>query len=212
MRYEKGHKDETRRRVVEVAARKFKKDGIEATGIAGVMAEAGLTHGGFYAHFASKEDLIRSAIDSPPGRTADAFAATALKARGEGRDGLQAIVERYLRPLHRDHPENGCTAAALAPELGRLSKGPRQAFGENIDGIIKVIAAEIPSQPSETAYATASAIFSLMMGALQLSRAVADPIRSEALLVAGRGAALALGGRTTIDPRRPSPSSAKAGP
>ncbi|WP_204314932.1 TetR/AcrR family transcriptional regulator, partial [Klebsiella pneumoniae] len=89
MRYAAGHREETRRRVVEVAARRFRKDGIEAAGVAGLMADAGLTHGGFYAHFSSKEALVRDAIVAALTTSRDHLAAEAAAARAEGRDALE---------------------------------------------------------------------------------------------------------------------------
>jgi TetR/AcrR family transcriptional repressor of nem operon len=192
MRYEKGHKDETRRRIVETAARRFRKDGIEATGIAGLMADAGLTHGGFYAHFSSKEDLVRSAVDNALKTTAAEHAAAAAAARAEGRDGLETIVRRYLSKVHRDHPETGCAIASLAAELARSPTETRAALAQDADDFVKVIAAEIPAASPEAARATALTIFALMVGTLQFARAMPDAAASEAMLASGRRAALAL--------------------
>ncbi len=102
MRFDKGHKEQTRRRIVETAARRFRKEGVEAVGIAGLMADAGLTHGGFYAHFASKEELVRAALEeaSDQGRERRCK----LLEKGEN---LEALVRSYLRPVHRDTPELG---------------------------------------------------------------------------------------------------------
>ena len=193
MRYEKGRKDETRQRIVEVASRRLRKQGIDATGISPLMSEAGLTHGGFYAHFTSKDDLARSAIDLALRETRDRLAAAARKAHEAQSDGLEAIIAYYLRAAHRDHPESGCAAAALLAELTRLPKESRDVLACDVREIILVIAAEISSPTPEIAYATASAIFSLMIGSLQLARGITDERASEAMLAAGRAAALALG-------------------
>ena len=113
MRYEKGRKDTSRRRITEVAAERFRRDGIAASGLAGIMSEAGLTNGTFYPHFRSKSDLVRESL------------ATALEARAEEMlqaataGGLEAVLEAYLSPEHRDHPEKGCPVAALLPEVAR---------------------------------------------------------------------------------------------
>jgi TetR/AcrR family transcriptional regulator, transcriptional repressor for nem operon len=192
MRYEKGRKDETRQRIVEVASRRLRKDGIGATGIAGLMADAGLTHGGFYAHFTSKDDLVQSAIHLALRETRDRLAAAARKAHETKGDGLEAIIAHYLRAAHRDHPESGCAAASLLGELARLPEGSRDVLAHDVREIILVIASEISSPTPEVAYAIASAIFSLMIGSLQLARGIADDRASEAMLAAGRAAALAL--------------------
>jgi TetR/AcrR family transcriptional regulator, transcriptional repressor for nem operon len=192
MRYEKGRKDETRQRIVGVASRRLRKDGIGATGIAGLMSDAGLTHGGFYAHFSSKDDLVRSAIHLALRETRDILAAAARKARETKGDGLEAIIAHYLRAAHRDHPETGCAAASLLGELARLPDETRDVLARDMREIILVIAEEISSPTPEIAYATASAIFSLMIGNLQLARGIADERASEAMLAAGRAAAMAL--------------------
>ena len=197
MRYEKGHKDETRRRIVETAARRFRKDGIEATGIAGLMAEAGLTHGGFYAHFPSKEDLVRSAVDvALNGATAEHASAVAA-VRAEGGDGLETIVRRYLSRTHRDHPETGCAIATLAAELARSSDETRAIFARDTGELIELIAGELPNPASADARTRAAMVLALMVGTLQLARAAPDAATSDALLAAGRKAALALARQAT---------------
>lgn len=193
MRYEKGHKDETRRRIVETAARRFRTDGIEATGIAGLMADAGLTHGGFYAHFPSKEDLVQSAVEAALRDRRETLIAAVDKARADGGDGLEAIVERYLHAAHRDHPEDGCAIAALAPELARSSARVRETLVRETDALIDLIAGQFPVASPAAARATATAILGLMVGTLQLARAAPDRAASDAMLASGRAAALLLG-------------------
>ena len=103
-RYGKEHKEETHRKVVEAASRRFRKDGIEATGVVDLMADVGLTHGGFYAHFESRDELIREAaaraFDAAEGRTAAALE--------DAEDPLAAFADFYLSAEHRDGPANGC--------------------------------------------------------------------------------------------------------
>lgn len=193
MRYEKGHKDETRRRIVETAARRFRKDGIEATGIAGLMADAGLTHGGFYAHFPSKEVLVRSAVDAAlTSATAD-HAAAVEAPQAEGRGGLETIIRRYLSRTHRDHPETGCAIATLAAELARSSIETRATLTRDTEALIDLIAAQLHAASPDAARASATMILALMVGTLQLARATPDAAASDALLAAGRRTALALG-------------------
>lgn len=193
MRYEKGHKTETRERVVKAALRRFRKDGIEGTGVAGLMADAGLTHGGFYAHFASKDELVREALAASLLGTRERWAGLVAAARGRGESGLEAIVRYYLRPAHRDNPEAGCSIAALAPEIARRDAKSRDRLSEAVDEIVATIAAELPPElPAEKARDTATAIFGLMMGSLQIARVTRDAAASEAVLRAGQDAALSL--------------------
>src|SRR5438034_10875957 len=108
MRYSKGHKLETRRRIVEVAGRRFKQDGIDGTGVATLMSDAGLTNGAFYAHFASKEDLVANVL-------ADQLRTQrqSVDAQPPDREGLDAFIRLYLSPQHRDRCADGCPSAAL---------------------------------------------------------------------------------------------------
>lgn len=192
MRYAAGHREETRRRVIDVAARRFRKDGIEAAGVAGLMADAGLTHGGFYAHFPSKEALVRDAVVAALTTSRDHLAAEAASARAEGRDGLEAIVAAYLRPGHRDRPEIGCAVASLGAELARHPEETRQVLTDQIRATVAVIRAELPAAWSG-ADAAAMAIFSTLVGALQMARAVTDPALSDGVLAGASMAALAIG-------------------
>lgn len=189
MRYEKGHKEETHRKIVETAAARFRKDGIESVGVADLMAEAGLTHGGFYSHFSSKEDLVRAAMEEASCHSASNFA------RRIEEGGLEQWIRSYLRTGHRDHPEKGCAAAALASELARRPKSSRKVFSESLERLTDSIVSHLPASltPAEKRR-TAIAIFSTLMGALQMARAVVDPAHSEEILEAGTACALKLAG------------------
>ncbi len=182
MRFEKGHKEVTKRRIIETASARFRRDGVAATGIAGLMADAGLTHGGFYAHFSSKEELVREAV-------ATALAGTKSRAVLE-QSGLEAYIRSYLRAAHRDAPELGCAAAALAPEIARHDKTTRADFTEGLEGIFARIAARLPEHvPEAQRWQTAVGIFGVMMGTLQMARAVADKELSDRILESGIAAA-----------------------
>src|SRR5213592_4261418 len=113
-RYGKDHKRATRRRIIEAAGRRLKQDGIDGSGVAALMTDAGLTNGAFYAHFTSKDDLVANVV-------ADQLAAqgAVLAALPEGRAALERFVREYLSPQHRDDPGNGCPSAALLDEIGR---------------------------------------------------------------------------------------------
>jgi TetR/AcrR family transcriptional regulator, transcriptional repressor for nem operon len=187
VRFAKGHKEETRQRIIEVASRMFRRDGVEAVGIAGLMAEAGLTHGGFYAHFRSKEELVREAMLS-------AFEHSRLRRETKlGQAGLEELIRNYLRPAHRDAPERGCAAAALVSEIARHETATREVFSEKLETLTARIAGLLPeSLPEAERRATATAVFGMMLGTLQMARAVTDPVRSDAILESGIAAALRL--------------------
>jgi TetR/AcrR family transcriptional repressor of nem operon len=187
MRYEKGHKETTRRRIVETASARFRKDGIEGVGLADLMAEAGLTHGGFYSHFASKEDLVRATIEEAASRSAQNFA------RRIEEGGLEAWIRAYLRTGHRDHPEQGCAVAALGSELARHPKTTRQGYSENLARLTSSIASHLPSSLRPAAKKKlAIGIFATLVGAMQMARTVNDPEWSDQILEAGITTALTL--------------------
>ncbi|HEY0257840.1 MAG TPA: TetR/AcrR family transcriptional regulator [Candidatus Methylacidiphilales bacterium] len=187
MRYEKGHKETTRRRIVETAAARFRKDGIEGVGLADLMAEAGLTHGGFYSHFSSKEDLVKAAMEEAACHSVQNFA------RRTEEGGLETWIRSYLRTGHRDHPEKGCVVATLAAELARHPKATRQAFTENLARVMTSVESHLPaSMTSALKRKTAVGVFATLVGAMQMARAVNDPRLSDEILEAGIISALAL--------------------
>jgi AcrR family transcriptional regulator len=187
MRFEKGHKAATRARIVEVASERFLKDGVAATGIATVMADAGLTHGGFYAHFSSKDELVGEAMQSAAARTKARLDRTASDATIEDR------IKNYLRASHRDAAGRGCVAAALAAEIARLGDPTRKIFTEQLEAIFARLAAQLPSEiPDSERLPRAIGIFGTMMGTLQLARAADNPALSDKILESGVAAALRL--------------------
>jgi TetR/AcrR family transcriptional regulator, transcriptional repressor for nem operon len=193
MRYEKGRKEQTRKRIVDVASARFRARGIEATGVAGLMADAGLTHGGFYAHFGSKDDLVRAAIAEAHARSRETWTKEVQAAKERGQDGLEVIVRRYLRTAHRDRPEAGCAVAALAQEVARDDRQTRDVMAHVADDMAAIIASELPAtMPEEKARDTAYAIFALLIGTLQLARVTTDKAVSQSILQSGQDAALHL--------------------
>src|SRR5687768_14370669 len=128
MRYEKGHRDATRKRIIAVAAQQLRKDGVGASGVAGLMASAGLTHGGFYSHFPSKDALIEEAV----GEAIEQFKSSIRNVAESNEDKFEAVVRSYLSEYHRDNPETGCVAGALAPEIARHSPAVRAMFTKSI--------------------------------------------------------------------------------
>jgi TetR/AcrR family transcriptional regulator, transcriptional repressor for nem operon len=188
-RYGKGHKEATRRRIVESAGRRFKRDGIDGSGIAALMADAGLTNGAFYAHFGSKDDLVATAV-------ADQLRAQAerLRALPAGGAGLEQFVREYLSVEHRDGPENGCPSAALLDEIGRAQPATREAFSEGLLVSIDELAAHLAPDDPQSARARLLSVFATMAGTLQLSRALSDRRLADEVLEHGISNALALFG------------------
>ena len=185
MRYSTDHKQATRQRIVEVAGRRFKQDGIDGTGVATVMSDAGLTNGAFYCHFASKEDLVANVLIDQLRTQREGF-----DTQPPGRAGLEAIIRAYLSPEHRDECAGGCPSAALLDEIARRPAVTRQAFTDELLGVADDIASRMTG--AEAARTDALAIFGLMIGTLQLARALTDRELSDQLLGEGVEAALRL--------------------
>jgi TetR/AcrR family transcriptional repressor of nem operon len=180
VRYGKQHKEATRRRIIEAAGRRLKRDGIDGSGVAALMADAGLTNGAFYAHFASKEDLVATAIADQL-RTQSA----GLDAVPPGRAGVEQLVRAYLSPEHRDNPEDGCPSAALLDEIGRCSDATKQACTDGVLAFIDDIAARLAPHDPRAARARTLTVYALMVGTLQLSRALADRQLADEVLEQG---------------------------
>ena len=143
MRYGKEHKQETRRRIIETAGRRFKRDGIDGSGIATLMADAGLTNGAFYAHFASKEDLVATTVADQLREQRASFSALA-----PGRAGVEQYVREYLSVQHRDNPDDGCPSAALLDEIGRCTDATKRAYTDGVLAVIDDIAARLAPRRS----------------------------------------------------------------
>ena len=187
MRYEKGHKDSTRQHIIDVASAQFREGGVAAVGIAGIMAGAGLTNGAFYNHFESKEDLVEAVLAHALGGRR-----TGLRANLEAGKGLEVTIRDYLSARHRDDASGGCPAAALVAEIARHPKATRDAFTGKISEIIALIAAKTNKGSARARRKRAVAAYSLMVGALQLARAVNDRKLSDDILESAADAALAL--------------------
>ena len=187
MRFEKGHKAATRQRILEVASKCFRRDGVSAAGIAGIMGEAGLTNGAFYAHFESKEALVREAL-------ASALADQHLRLEEDQQAGLdlEGAIRRYLNLAHLKDPAGGCPSAALLPEIARQPAPARQAYGKGLQNYVSSLAALLPHANPATRHRCATAIFALMVGTLQFARAVPDAAQAEQILEGGVEAALRL--------------------
>ena len=187
MRYGKDQKQATRQRIVEAAGRRFKQDGIDGAGVAAVMSDAGLTNGAFYGHFSSKEDLVANVL-------ADQLRAQrqSLDAQPSDRAGLEAFVRYYLSPQHRDQCADGCPSAALLDEIARRPAATRQVLTDELMGVIDDIAVRLDPTDVEAARTDALTVFGLMVGTLQLARALTDRDLSDQLLAQGVETALKL--------------------
>src|SRR3982750_844304 len=171
-------------RIVEAAARAIRRSGYNGTGVADIMKDAGLTHGGFYAHFPSREAMLAEAADragSESGAMMERIAATSPPPRA-----LQAMMEAYLSKAHVEAVETGCAAAALGSEMPRPAPEGRRAATRRIKEMIDLVARHSPDRRPRRAHQQALVTVATMVGALVLARAVDDPRLSAAL----RGAAL----------------------
>jgi TetR/AcrR family transcriptional repressor of nem operon len=187
MRYGKDQKQATRRRILEAAGRRFKQDGIDGAGVATVMSDAGLTNGAFYAHFASKEDLVANVL-------ADQLRAQrhSFDAQPSDRGGLEAIVRAYLSAEHRDQCADGCPSAALLDEIARRPAATKQVFTDELLGTADDIAARLDPTDPDAARTDALGLFGMLIGTLQLARALTDRDQSDQLLAQGVETALKL--------------------
>jgi TetR/AcrR family transcriptional regulator, transcriptional repressor for nem operon len=186
-RYAREHKQATRQRIIDVAGRRLKQDGIDGSGVATLMADAGLTNGAFYAHFESKEDLVANALAEQLREQRESFSA-----KPSDRTGLEQIVREYLSVQHRDNPQGGCASAALLDEIGRSTDAIKRAYTEGMLVVIDDIAARLaPDDPQSVRVKTLS-VFALMVGTLQLSRALADRELADEVLEQSIQNALAL--------------------
>ncbi|MER8767767.1 TetR/AcrR family transcriptional regulator [Mesorhizobium sp. M0092] len=184
MRYEKGRKDASRSRIMEVAAERFRSDGIAASGLATIMSDAGLTNGAFYPHFQSKAELVResvaAALDAQSQQVQEALAA----------GGPEMAIEAYLSAEHRDNPGKGCASAALLPEIARQPPETRVLYAERAQSLVRQIADALP--PTNDPEGVALGVFATLIGALQLARALEGTELSDRILAAGSAAAKAL--------------------
>jgi len=180
MRYSETHKQETHRKVVRAAAAAVRARGPEGVGVAEIMREVGLTHGGFYAHFPNKEALVAAAIDEAFGQSARRFSRML-----EGLDGarsLRAFVDAYVSMEHRGNPAGGCPIAALSSDLPRQGPAVRGAYERGVRALIARLAGWLPAERRHLA----ASLLAEMVGAMSLSRAMSDDADAERLLADAR--------------------------
>ena len=184
MRYPAKHKIATRRRIVSGASAALRARGVAGVGVAELMREAGLTHGGFYAHFPSKDALVAEAVDAAAEQSARNLRKVARRAPA-GRE-FEAIVAAYLSPAHRDRPDRGCALAALGPELARDSLPARQAVARHLDALLDLLQEYMRERPGGSRRRRAIATLSCLVGALLLSRMARDRDVSDEILAAAQ--------------------------
>lgn len=192
MRYTEGHADQTRDRILRHAAADIRKHGPDAVSVSRVMSAAGLTHGGFYAHFPSKDDLVAQAMERMFEQAKRRFETVTEGLAGPA--ALAAFIDSYVSESHRDHPERGCPVAALAGDLPRMKGAMRRAYDKGFDGMVGRIERHLPEAMEGDRSALALSVISEMIGAVALSRAIADRATSERLLASTRASLKARAG------------------
>lgn len=191
MRYNAAHKERTRARILEAASLAFRQRGVVATGVDEVMGRVGLTHGGFYAHFRNKSDLVAAActagFDSAIENLDRIARLPTVRAR------VRALVGSYLGRTHRDNPATGCLIAALGAEASRLDRRSREIYSqafqrhrERVADALRLCSDEKANQREVTA------LMSFLVGALLFARSVNDPAESDQILLESRETALRL--------------------
>ena len=188
MRYSREHKAENHARIVKNASVRLRERGAHGVGVADLMKEAGLTHGGFYAHFDSREALVVEAFVHAMDRSTERWRKKAEQTPPDKR--LAAIVESYLTSVHRDDPGHGCAVPSLAAEVARESPKTRRAFAAKLDQMIDMLADQIPDVPRKTARKQAIATLATMVGTLIFARVAGNGDFSSEILEAGKDAAL----------------------
>src|SRR5258705_8520354 len=179
MGYSNAQKAKTHERIVKLASKRFREEGLAGIGIAELMKEAGLTVGGFYKHFDSRDHLVAEAVSS-------AFVGWKRRVEAAKSGGPPAsyekLIDEYLNEAHRDSPGTGCAFSALAPEIARSDKRTRALTSEQVRYDIQLIAALRPAKDKRTARSRAILTFSALVGAMSLARAVSDEALSREIL------------------------------
>jgi len=179
MGHSRAEKAKTHERIVSIASKKFREEGLAGVGIAELMKEAGLTVGGFYKHFDSRDDLVAEAVCSAFGgwkRRVD------VAAHGGRSVSLAKLIDDYLSETHRDNPGTGCAFSALAPEIARSDKKTRAVTSKQVRNDVQLIAGLLPDKDTRTARSRAILTFSALVGAMSLARAVSDEALSSEIL------------------------------
>ena len=175
-------------RIVEVAARALRRNGYSGVGVADVMKQAGLTHGGFYAHFASREALLAEALARAGRDGAATMGERIRKRQARGESALRALVEAYLSDTHLREVEGGCVVAALGSEMHRQSAELQEPSAVRVRGLVAMVHSALPEGSTQ---AQAVVLTASLVGTLQLARALGDNTEGKAMLAAARKALVA---------------------
>ncbi len=180
-------KDISHERIVTVAAHAIRRSGFQGVGVADIMKEAGLTHGGFYAHFRNRDALLAEALERAGQESAARLQDGVTRRAARGSTPLRALVQAYLSERHLGEVESGCVVAALASEMPRQADEVREAAAQRVRGLLAHVRRALPEGAPA---GSAAAVASQMVGALQLARALGDNAEGRALLKAAREALL----------------------
>lgn len=166
-------------RILEVAAAWIRRDGMDRLTVAELMSEAGLTNGGFYRHFDSREQLVAEATQRA---MAEGSVWTVQSGQLGGRRGYTRLVNGYLSAQHRDHPESGCGVAGMAADVARNGGSGRAAYTDQVEQCLSVLAELVEDPDPESADCKAALLLSTLVGAISIARAVDDPDLSAQIL------------------------------
>jgi TetR/AcrR family transcriptional repressor of nem operon len=206
MRYSKEHKFQTHARIVKRASVKLREKGAHGIGVADLMKEAGLTHGGFYAHFDSRDALVIEAVTHAMDRSTEKWRKLSAETSPDKR--LSKIVNSYLGIDHRDNPGHGCAVPTLAAEIARESTKTRRVFAGRMEQLIDMLAEQYQGLPPKAARKQATAALATMMGSLVMARVAGNSELSDEILKAGRDAVLERAASLTKKPAKRSATSA----
>ena len=182
MRVTREQAAQNRQRILDVAAQLFREHGFAGIGVADLMKEAGLTHGGFYGHFSSKDDLIAQASARELTRSLEHWSTFAGRASD---DPLAAVARTYLTCSHRDNPGTGCVLAALGPDVSRQGPAVRRAATDYVRSVVGLLVKLVPGKSTAARRQKAISTYATLVGAMVLARAVDDRALSQEILDAG---------------------------
>ena len=188
MRKSKVETAQTRERIVSSASAMFREDGLANVSVVDLMANAGLTHGGFYAHFASRDELVAEAIRYALAQSARRIYRSELK--NGSKPGYSRLIQRYLSREHRDNPQSGCVMASVGSELARTEGEARSVYSTDFEKLVTLLAELSPARTRIARRSHFLSVISSLVGALTLARAVQDSDASEEILASVRQALL----------------------
>ena len=184
MRYRPEHKVETHQKIVKDASRRIRAEGITGTAVSAEMRDAGLTHGGFYKHFGSKDELFMESLSEAFQEIADRLAHTGEQSQPE--TAWKAIVKTYLSLEYCDHVEYGCPLTALAPELARADKAMKPRIFEELKKYRSRMLPFMPGRRTADKERAFFSMFSTMVGAVEIARMLPEPMMREKVLASAR--------------------------